>query len=81
MMLRMSPELVASLSRVELSTYLTYEAGTDRIPAGVLFEVARVLSVPVRFVFDRYALAPDAAKVWASHPDVPIMSATSSSGA
>jgi len=72
MLLRMSAETAAALSRVELSAYLDYESGTERIPAGALFEVCQALRVPVRFVFDGYGLAQDPLKAWASHPDVPV---------
>jgi hypothetical protein len=71
MMLQLSADLVAVRARLDADAYRSYEAGIVRIPAAALFEVCRVLSVPVRFVFDRYPVSEGAAKEWARHPLVP----------
>lgn len=71
MMLGMSIEAVAARLGLDASVYDSYEAGSERIPASVLFEVSLVLRVAVRFVFERYPSTADAAKLWAEHPVVP----------
>ncbi|MBP2159105.1 MULTISPECIES: helix-turn-helix domain-containing protein [Asticcacaulis] len=70
-MLGMSIESVAVALGLAADVYERYESGSERIPASVLFEVSKVLRVAVRFVFDRYVPAADAAKLWADHPLVP----------
>lgn len=70
-MLGLSLEGVAARLSLDAAVYESYESGSERIPASVLFAVCQVLRVAVRFVFDRYVPAADAAKLWADHPLVP----------
>ena len=54
-----SIERIADLTGTTRQQIERYEAGADRLPANRLFELARLLDVPVSTLFENVELAPD----------------------
>ncbi|MCH4092281.1 helix-turn-helix domain-containing protein [Acetobacter sp.] len=60
-MLGMSQEKLGEAISLTFQQIQKYERGTNRVSASRLFEIARVLDVPIGFFYDDMPLAPAAA--------------------
>src|SRR5579871_3662815 len=59
MLIGMSQERLGDLLGLTFQQVQKYEKGVNRIGAGRLFEIARILGVPIEFFYDGVAAATD----------------------
>jgi transcriptional regulator with XRE-family HTH domain len=70
MLIGMSQERLGDLLGLTFQQVQKYEKGVNRIGAGRLFEVARILNVPVDFFYEGLGTTPTAANETDSAPPV-----------
>jgi transcriptional regulator with XRE-family HTH domain len=75
MLLGMSQEKLGDMLGLTFQQVQKYEKGVNRIGAGRLYEVSRILGVPIDFFYEGVAAAPQAGF---SEADPPVMEFVSS---
>jgi transcriptional regulator with XRE-family HTH domain len=74
MLIGMSQERLGDLLGLTFQQVQKYEKGVNRIGAGRLFEVARILNVPVDFFYEGVAAAPGLSTSEAAPPVMEFVS-------
>ena len=78
MLIGMSQERLGDLLGLTFQQVQKYEKGVNRIGAGRLFEISRILGVPIDFFYDGVAAIPDDKAGFAESANAPVMEFVSS---
>ena len=78
MLIGMSQEKLGDMLGLTFQQVQKYEKGVNRIGAGRLYEISRILGVPIDFFYDGMAAAQDAGGFAESRSTPPVMEFVSS---
>ena len=78
MLIGMSQERLGDLLGLTFQQVQKYEKGVNRIGAGRLFEISRILGVPIDFFYDGVAAGLDDKPGFAESANAPVMEFVSS---
>ena len=78
MLIGMSQERLGDLLGLTFQQVQKYEKGVNRIGAGRLFEVSRILGVPIDFFYDGVGTGPDDKPASSEAANAPVMDFVSS---
>src|ERR1700759_4282435 len=78
MLIGMSQEKLGDLLGLTFQQVQKYEKGVNRIGAGRLYEIARILGVPIDFFYDGMASGPESSGSSDSRSTPPVMEFVSS---
>jgi transcriptional regulator with XRE-family HTH domain len=78
MMIGMSQERLGELLGLTFQQVQKYEKGVNRIGAGRLFEIARILGVPIQYFYESVTEQLASAPGFAEHDSQPVLEFVSS---